>query len=261
MREWRKDGLRQADYTRKTQEVSETRKQYEANLKLTEEIVADDAMGSFISAHPAVLPKLLADPENTRAILGDAEEIQALWDDYELISNNPRLAERFHGKDEGAEEALANKREAENIQAIATYLDQRVGDIAKEYEGVDADKVREYVLNLGRVPVGDNVDPAEVKDAFGRLFSLMFVQDESGSYDLDETLIRSRYEQLASAHKAAASSSSSEADEHNKSVDAKLADSAPPASKGGSGAGPERESLPKADSLNSVIHDLMGYGD
>ena len=148
---------------------------------------------------------------------------------------------------------------AENIQQIANYLDHKVEEMAKEFEGVDADEVRDYVLQLGRVPVGDNVDAEAVKQGFGRIFSLMFVQDESGNYDLDDTLLRSRYEQLSTAAATAATASDDAASEHNAEVDAKLKDSAPPATEGGKSPAPESEKLEPAKNLDEVIHGLLGY--
>jgi len=262
LREWRQNGLRQSDYTRKTQEAAAVRKAAEAKEALVAEIVADDVMSQFIAAHPKALLGLIQDPENTRTLLGNAEEVQALWDDYELIADNPRLAERFHGKPEDAEEALASQREAENIAALANHLDSQVDEIAKGFEGVDAEEVRSYVLSLGRVPTGENADPEEVRAAFGRLFSLFYVQDrESGNYDLDDKLIRSRFEQLAAATTTAAATKDQTATEHNAEVDAKLKDTAPPASHGkGDAPAPERDRMPEAKNLDSVIHDLLGYG-
>ena len=260
VREWRKDGLRQSDYTRKTQETAATKAALEARDRLAADIVGDESFSQFLAANPQALPGLLADPENTRALLGNPEEVQALWDDYDLIKDNPRLAERFHGKPEDAQEKLESQREADNIQAIANYLDTQVDEIAKGFEGVEADEVRDYVLKLGRVPVGDNVDPNEVVSGFGRLFTLMFVEGEDGNYALDETLIRNRFEQLSTAAATAASSTDEDADEHNAEVDAKLKDAGPPASKGGDAPAPGKEKLEPAKDLNEVIHGLLGYG-
>jgi hypothetical protein len=261
IREWKKGTLRQADYTRKTQEAATVRKQAEAKEALVAEIVADEAMSQFIAAHPKALMGLLADPENTRAILGNAEEVQALWDDYELIADNPRLAQRFHGKAEDAESELALQREADNILAMANHLDATVDEIAKGFDGVDADEVRSYVLSVGRVPTGEDADPDEVRAAFGRLFSLFYVQDaESGNYDLNDTLIRSRFEQLAASRQTAAATQNKQASAHNAEVDAKLKDTAPPATAGGDAPAPTRKAPEEANSLDSVIHDLLGYG-
>jgi len=261
VREWRRDGLRQSDYTRKTQEAAQVRKAAEDRDALLAEVVADESMKEFVRAHPEVLPKLLNDAENTRELLGKPAEVQALWDDYALIADNPRLAERFNAEDPKAQEALVAQRTADNVMAVANALDERVDQIAKEYEGVDADAVKDFVLKLGRVPSGENVDPNAVVDAFGRLYTLMFVEDNDG-LDIDESLIRGHFESLKAVGASSAQAEAAEADDHNAQVDAKLKDTpAAPATPAGDAPAPTRGVVEDAKDVNEVIHGLLGYND
>lgn len=261
IRAWRNDGLRQADYTRKTQEAAEQRRRLEERDALVAEIVADEAMSEFVSAHPKVLKSLLADPESTRAILGKPEEVTALWEDYELIADNPRLADRFGNQPDQASEVLAQQRYEENVMAIANALDTTVDYIAAQYSGVDADAVKDYVLSLGGMPEGDNVDPAEVGRAFERMFALFFVQDGEGGLAVDDRLIQSRFKELQSAAELREQREANAAEDHNKAVDAALSDKTPPATRGGKAPAPAAVDPldDDAEDLNEVIHGLLGY--
>ena len=267
VRRWKSEGLMQADYTRKTQEVAAERKSVEAQLaereSLMDDIFADQAMSSFVKAHPKVMKNLLADPENTRAVLGNAEEVQRLWDDYELLLDRPHLADKVFGQGEAADtSALEQERYVENIGMIANALDSKVSELASEYEGVDDDVVRDYVLSLGGVPTGEGADPAEVGAGFEKLFNLMFLHDsDSGQTSLDETLIRNHFELLSRSQSVAKSTADAEADEHNRQVDEQLNDqSSAPSTGGGSkdGPGPDPEPLQDDLSIGQRIARLRG---
>jgi hypothetical protein len=260
IREWKNDGLRHADYTRKRQADAKRAEQLDDRDKLVAEIVSDDSMQEFVKAHPGVLPALLADPENTRALLGNADEIQRLWDDYALIADNPSLAERFARKEPDAEAELVAQRTAENVQAVANALDQVVDSIAErpEFDGVDADEVKDYVLKLGRVPTGEDVDPNEVVDAFGRLYNLMFVQDEDG-IDIDTTLIEGQFSLLKGKLDAQAAADAAAAEEHNREVDEQLKDAPPPATPEGDAPAPAVEEIDGDETdVNEIIQGLLG---
>jgi hypothetical protein len=261
IREWRRDGLRQSDYTRKRQEEAARVKAAEDRDALLAEVVADESMQQFIGAHPEVLPKLLRDPENTRALLGKPTEVQALWDDYALIADNPRLAERFNSDDPQATEALEHQRTADNVMAVANALDAEVDRIAAQYEGVDADAVKDYVMKLGRVPMEADADPNAVVDAFGRLYTLFFVEDNDG-IGIDGTLIQNHFESLKSSLSADAAEAAAQAEDHNAQVDAQLKDTpAAPATPAGDAPAPVIEELGEAKDVNEVIHGLLGYND
>ena len=132
---------------------------------------------------------------------------------------------------------------------------------AARFSGVDADDVKDYVLQLGGMPTGDNVDPAEVGRAFERLFGLFFVQ-EGESLRVDDRLIQARFEELQKYAEAAEATSAASADEHNKAVDEALKDKSPPATPAGKSPGPTPpDELEDAEDLNEVIHGLLGYND
>ena len=269
LREWKQDGLRHGDYTRKTQDLAAERKSFreqrEAESKLLEEILEDDSLSSFVQAHPKVLVHLLKDPENTRAVLGNAEEVQRLWDDYELLMDRPHLANKVFGQGEPDTEVLEQQRLAENISIIANALDEKVDELASQYKGVDPEDVKEYVLSLGGIPTGDGADPTEVVDGFTKLFNLMFIHDsEKGLTSLDDSLIKNHFELLAKGRAAAAVASETDADDHNRQVDEQLKDSSPvPATKKGSkdAPGPGPESLDDGLTIGQRIARLRGIDD
>jgi hypothetical protein len=260
IREWKQGNLRQDDYTRKSQANADERKRLEERDGLVAEIISDGAMAEFVKARPEVLPHLLKDADNTRAILGNAEEIQKLWDDYELVADNPRLAERFSGPTAGdAEAELAAQRAAENVGAVADALDRAVDIIAENYDGVDADAVRDYVLDLGGVPRVENPDPEEVVTAFGRLYSLMFAE-ENGKLYVKPELIQGHFELLKGKQDRSAAQSEADADEHNATVDAQLNDDSPPATPKGDGPAPIDETVGDEDTdVRDVIRRLYGH--
>lgn len=262
IREWKQSGLRQSDYTRKRQADAEERRQAEERIasreSLLADVIADESMKEFIRARPEVIPILLSDPDNTRQVLGKPEEIQALWDDYELVADNPRLAARFAKEEPDAELALQQQRIVDNVAAVANALDEAVDNLAAKYEGVDPDDVKDYVLKLGRVPTTEGADPEEVVNAFGRLYNLFFVQDENGLH-LDPTIIQTQYENLSRAATSALSEERAKQEEHNAEVDAQLKDAPPPKLPHGSGPGPVKEREREYTDVNEVIRDLQGY--
>jgi hypothetical protein len=262
IREWKNSGLRQSDYTRKAQSLAEERKQSEERIEsrdaLLADVLADESMKEFIRARPEVLPILLSDPDNTRQVLGKPDEVQALWDDYELVADNPRLAARFAKEEPDAELALQHQRVADNVAAVANALDNAVDELAAKYEGVDPDDVKDYVLKLGRVPMHEGADPQEVVTAFGRLYNLFFVEDGDG-LKLDPTIIQTQYENLSRVATSALSEERAKQDEHNAEVDAQLKDTPPPAVPHGSGPGPAKDKEREYTDVNEVIRDLQGY--
>jgi hypothetical protein len=260
VREMRDNGLRQSDYTRKAQEAAKIRKAAEERDALVAQIVADEAMKQMVAAHPEMLPHLLRDPENTKALLGHPEQVQALWDDYEVIATNPRLAERFTKQDPAAEDALAEARYIENINAVAMALDGAVDQMAKDFAGVDPDEVKSYILSLGGMPDVENPDKRDVAKAFERMFSLFFVQD-GDAVRLEDRLIKARFKELHANVEAAKTAKESDAAAHNAEVDTKLKDDAPRTTPEGKAPAPAPVSIDDGDEkdVNEVIRGLLGY--
>lgn len=261
IRELQRGALRQADYTRKTQELARQREAAAERDNLVAEIVGDPSMKEFVGAHPEVMPHLLADPKNTKAILGNPGEIQKLWDDYELIADNPRLAERFSQKSPDAQAELEHQRVIENVTAIGNALDYVVDELAKQYEGVDADEVKAYVLKLGRVPTEEGADPEEVITGFGRLYNTFFVEDAEGGISVDPSIIETKFQVLSRAQAEKAAADAKAAEEHNRQVEDKLKDSAPPTTKGGNPPAPVPEKQREYATSDEVIRDLLGHDD
>ena len=266
VRRWKAEGLMQADYTRKTQETAAERKAAQQLVSdrdaLLTEVLDDVAMSSFVKAHPKVLKNLMADPKNTRAILGNAEEVQRLWDDYELLLDRPHLADRVFGGEQVDQQAVENERLAENIGMIANALDAKVDEVAADFEGVDADQVRDYVLSLGKVPTKEGADVNELVDGFTRLYNLMFLHDEeSGQTSLDDTLIRNHFDLLSRSAAVSNATADAEADEHNRQVDEQLKDpSSAPSTSGSSkdAPGPTPEPIDDGLTLQQRMSRLRG---
>jgi hypothetical protein len=259
VREMRDGGLRQSDYTRKAQEAAKVRKSAEERDELVAQIVSDPSMKEMVRAHPEMLPHLLRDPVSTKALLGNPEEVQKLWDDFDVIAENPRLAERFSRKDPDAENLLAQERYRENITAVASALDGTVDAMAEKFEGVDKDDVKEYILTLGGMPSGDNVDPAAAAAAFERMFSLFFVQD-GDQLKVDTRLIEQRFNELSEYGSLKKSASKADVDDHNKTVDAQLKDTAPRSTPEGNSPAPtSMKDTDEAENVNEVIRSILGY--
>jgi hypothetical protein len=258
--EWRDNGLRQADYTRKTQNLAAEREKVESTVGLADEIAKDPAMKEFVRAHPEVMPKLLRDPKNTRAILGNADEVQKLWDRYELVQNDPELAERLVAgrttDEDEAEAALAMR--VENAGLIANHLDEVGKQIASEFEGVEWDDLGPQILQMARFPENPKAAPMETLEALERMYHIAFKTDAEGNSYADPEFLRAQFKQAQASASRKKTKADSEADKHNAAVDEALKEDAPPATKGGTPPAPEAERLSEA-SFDEIMAELQGY--
>jgi len=228
LEELRRGYMRQADYTRKTQEVSEERNRLaesaQSRSQLAREMGNNAAMRDFLSKHPEAVSYLMQDPDATRALIQQGEsEIKAFAEDYETLIENPRLAERFEDREpEEASEELQQQRRMQAITTVTQSLDNAIDQIGQEFSDVDADDVAEYVMELGGVPY-DQQEPA-FQDVFAgvqRLYKMFFINDGE-QVSLDTRMIRKEFERQQKLAAVEQKRQDSEADRHNERVEAEL---------------------------------------
>jgi hypothetical protein len=261
-------GLRQEDYTRKTQEAAQERARLaaerEARESLIDEMVKHEQMQEFIADHPAAIKYLLKHPDATRKLLANTSELQKFVEDYEAISANPRLAERFSRNEQ--DPAVQAELEAERTQRYATYVGSSV-DGAIDYvlnEMPDAGVAREDIENHLRSLVGM---PAEVNDknakevvtGFQRLHALMFVRDQEGREVIDPRIVRDYVASRKQVNDKKKDSKERKAQDHNSKVDAalKAAGEQKPGVLSGASPGTNEEKVAKFDSFEEVYQNIM----
>jgi len=261
------DRLRHADYTKKTQELSKLREQTAAERTaerdLVTKITADPDLKEMVRKHPDVLPHLLAEPEATRSLLGNPKAIDTFWKDYEVLQDNPSLAERLAAaknqndpaETEEATRALEEKKAVSHVRWVADNLERAVDTVAKEFPGIPKEQVAEYVAGLGGI---NSTDPKAVLDGFYRLHSLFFVNTQQG-IQIDTKLIRDRFEYLQAGEKSKADREAKDAEQHNATVDAELNREATPAATTASGSPAATEKRKSYDNLAQVMETLRGH--
>lgn len=263
--EWERRGFRQDDYTRKSQErerrAKEVEAEWESRRTLANDIARDPAITKFLAAHPEALPLLMEDPAATRKnLLGNAQAVDEYWQDYEVLAENPRLAQRFVAQDATPEEVTEESQRAVRRQAtlqVAETLAGAVAEVAKQFPGVKPEEVQDYLLELGGVdPKNPPKDEDSAYAAFRRLYGMMFVQVGDDDLRVDTKLIRDRFEYL-SARKSLPDPQQSAAERHNAQVDAALKQDEPPPVAPRGGAPTVSEQAPKQyDDIQAVLQDI-----
>jgi hypothetical protein len=262
------DRLRHSDYTKKTQELSKLREQTtaerNAERELVTKITADPDLKEMVRKYPEVLPHLLAEPEATRALLGNPKAIDTFWKDYEVLQENPSLAERLAAaksqsdptETEEATRALEEKKTANHLRWIASNLERAVDTVAKEFPGIPKEQVAEYVAGLGGI--SKDADAKATIDGFFRLHNLFFVKTDQG-IQIDTKLIRDRFEFLSAGEKSKAEREAKDAEQHNATVDAELQREATPAAKTASGSPAATAERKSFGNLAEVMEQLRGH--
>lgn len=272
VREWRDGAMRQADYTRKTQELAEERRRLEGVTKARDELISDivssQPMNEFLGAHPEVLEHLLQDPEATRELIKNPQKIKSFWEDYELILERPHLAGKLAGEErEDAQEEVSEELQAERTWKatldVMAGLKGAVEQVGQEYKGVDTEQVEDWLLRLGGLDP-DNAQeatPQQIVGAAQTLYQTLFRQTRNGLM-IDPTLIRDRFEIYKGRTTKKKDEEKKAAEEHNRKVDEALesqAEKSPPVSKGGKAptASPKEVEMP--DDFRGALDDLL-YG-
>lgn len=265
LKEWRDQGLMLDDYTRKTMEVSNQRKELLQEKKdfqtLAQDIADDPHLKQFVAAHPEALGHLLSRPKAARGLIGNAKGVEEFWKEYEVIVDNPNIAQKLLDAPDEAEEELREVTERDSCAKVIGTLDQFIEFIGNEaYPEVDSNAVKEYVISLSGVP--DEPTHDDVVAGTTRLYGLFFRQNEDGSPYIDHSLIEREYMRLASANVPAPKDEPEvDVEEHNKNIDAQLQtgekppktpDGAPPAARG------ERPEIP--DDFQGILQAFQSGG-
>lgn len=257
--ELRQGYLRRADYTQKTQSLAERERQVESSAsevtQLVSDIGSDKDMSEFLRAHPEALKFLVQDPTSTRALLGNPEAIEEFWQDFEVISANPRIAERLT---KGDSQAMEQEKVAQGVSYVANNLQYAVNTVAERYPDADKEAVSAYVLELGGIT--KDASPEQLVAGFNRLRNIFFVNTPEGER-IDSQLIADRFESLSVKDRASEERAAVEAETHNKQVDLELQreKDAPPAT-------PDGDSTPAAaapkvksyEQFQDAIADILG---
>lgn len=266
--ELRKGYLRQSDYTQKTQQLAEQRKQTEQARQETRQLVrdlnADSDMREFLSEHPEAMEFMLEDPEGARRLLRDKSEFDAFVNDYEVLQENPRLAEAYLKSDDEqtARQQLQQERVKQNIMQFVNELDAGINQIAQHEEFADAiededvEAVREHVMDLAGF--GPDSEPEEIVQGVERLASIFLTPD---GRQLDMGLVIDRFENIKARKDRESSKEDQKAEEHNKQVDAELEeqkDRPPSTPEGEGGPAAEAEKVPERKNFREVLGSLRG---
>lgn len=264
MREFRDNGMTQKGFTQQRQKDAAQRKQereeYEAKMKLAEDISEDAGMREFLKAHPEGIKYLMADPEGTRSMLGDTKKVEAFWKDYEVLLENPEIAERLakaESRDDAADD-LEVERQVETMERVVAGLGYAVDQVAEHYPDVDPNEVKQYLVELSGLPDKDELTLAEQQAAVSTLWNLFYVQnEETGELSVRPQLIVSHFERLKAA--AGVDAPDREAvEEHNKQVDEKLKDDkAPPKTPEGKTPLTEAERGKMPENFRAALEDIL----
>lgn len=266
--ELRKSYFRQSDYTRKTQELAKEREQAEQARQETRELVrdlnADRGMREFLGEHPEAMEFLLEDPEGARRLLRDQDEFEAFVNDYEVLQQNPRLAEAYLKTDDedSARQRLEQERVKQNVMNFVNELDAGIQQIAEHEEFADVieeedvEQVRQHVMELGGFDRESS--PEEIMQGVNRLANIFLTPDGT---QLDMGLVIDRFEVMAERRARESDKKDQKAEEHNEQVDAELEEqkNRPPSTpEGDSGPAPEAETTEPRKDFREVLGVLRG---
>jgi len=272
VRDWRESGLRLEDYTKKTMELSTTRRTFleeqRSRQNLARDISEDVGIQQFLAARPEALANLMQDPESTRKLIGNPRGVKDFWADFDAIKKSPTLAKRMLEK-EGDESAIdAELRKAQEVGQMETIigtLEQFVGgasqgELYKHLGDEAAHEVLEYIAGLAGVP--ENPTHEQQMQGVGKLFNLFFVQ-QNGEWGIDHRLIQGEFERIKNSRADAKDDDDGpkdkEIDAHNKAVDAQLKDNKrPPKTPDGQPPAAEQETPDIPDSFHGILRALNG---
>lgn len=275
-----RDGYyRQADYTRKTQELADLRRNFEEEsnrLKAESEkreqlrvrVRKDPVLRDLVDRYPEAESDILDDLTVAEGLLNDPSGSQTFAGEYELIAENPgiasRLKEAAESGNDKAQELLERQKLADNIQAIFVATDTATRAIAEELgvSGEQADEVARGLAELVGIPTGELNTPElqqQMVDGADTLFRLLF-EKNGDQYEVRDKVLRNQFAMLNIGNEVAASEAEEVADRHNEAVDAAL-DSADPEPKmpDGDSPAPGRELPPKPRNFQEALARLSGH--
>jgi hypothetical protein len=225
--------LRHSDYTRKTQELAQQANQIQGLVQRGEKLVSDlfkseEARG-FLEEHPEALTMLLNNPDQTEALLANPEAFTHFWQQYDLISQDPNLAQALvdRSQSQHAVQQLELMQQSQAVARLGRDVAAQIEAVGKEFEGIDGNDVASYVLSLvGLTPanVAQAVqNPLLVGPQFGQLYQLLVRRDPStGQEFIDTSVIKDRYTLLKQQADAEAAKAAAQAEQHNKAVQSTL---------------------------------------
>lgn len=236
--------LRQSDYTRKTQQVAQQAQQLqtlvERGTKLVEGLFKSEIARGFLEEHPDALNVLLNNPDQTEALLQQPEAFQKFWEQYDLIQQDPNLAQALVDRQQSqqAVQQLEMMQRAQAVSRLGRDVAAQIEAVGKEFEGVDGNQVANYVLSLvGLTPqhMAQAVqNPLLVEQQMAQLYGLLVRRDpNTGQEFIDTSVIKDRYSLLKAQADAKAAQAAAKAQQHNEAVqDTMGEDSVPPSPDG-----------------------------
>ncbi len=266
----RKGNMRQADYTRKTQQLSSYRESVIAALAdqraLGGELAEHDAMREFLTKHPDAREFLLESPEATRRLMRNAKEFEAFAEDFALLRGNSRLAKAYLAGDDAAVESGRQEQQSQeaNQQLVnfANELDKAIDgyaahdDFKEHVSAEDAQAIKDYLMNdLGGFNAQSSAE--EMVVGLRRLAGIFITPDGS---QLDMRLVLDRMQSIKGRKAVAGERDKEAAAEHNKQVDAELAEQGKrtPGTPEGGAPGIAPEKLPARKDFFEVVAALRG---
>jgi len=232
--EFRKGYMRQADYTRKTQQLGTYREGVVAALAdqraLDSELVEHDAMRVFLTKHPDAREFLLESPDATRRLMRNAKQFEAFTEDFKLLRGNNKLAKAYLAGDDAAVESgrqeTRSQEANEQLVNFANELDKAIDsyaahdDFKEHMTSEDVQGIKDYLMHdLGGF--GSQSSAEEMTMGLRRLAGIFITPDGS---QLDMRLVLDRMQSIKGRKTVAGERDKEAADEHNKQVDAELAE-------------------------------------
>jgi hypothetical protein len=254
--------LRQNDYTRKAQTLAQQRQATEERVSgltsLVQETVKDPTMKEFLASHPEAMGYLIENPDATRALLGRETEIKKFWREFEIISEDPEIAERFLKRPEQTVKQVDHRVQFNQAVQFAKTFDDTVAEVVKEFEGVEADEVSAHFGQLIGAEPNAGLGAREFIGAMERLWNVSVAAGKDGRPAFRRDIIKREAQRLADLAAARKNDTLSKTQKHNEAVDAALRkESAPPATPGGgTSPAPAEEKQPQYESLSEILADL-----
>ena len=234
--ELRNGGLRQADYTRKTQHLAQVLQQAQNAVDrgkgIVQKILGNETAQEFLKEHPEALDLMLKNPDQAEAMLSNPAALDRFWQQYEALADDPQLAQALvdRSQSQQAVQQLELVTRANAVSRLGRDVAAQIAEVGEQFEGVDANEVTKYVLEMvGVTPqhlAAARQNPLILEQPMAQLYSLLVRRDpNTGQEYLDNSIIRDRYEVLKARAEQAAAKSQQEVTEQSEATREKLAES------------------------------------